>query len=271
MLLGISSHAYAWAIGVTGYPKPVQPLTVMKLLQRAAELELRVLQIADNLPLHVLNAAEIDQLRHDAESLGVDLEIGTSGIDAKHLRDYLQLAIRLKSPIVRTLLDTPEREPTADEVIGALRGLLAEYESAGICLAIENHDRFPAATLVRIIEDLRSSSVGICLDTANSLGCGEGIEQIVEQLGPWAVNLHVKDFQIKRPDHKKGFVVQGCPAGTGLLDIPWLLSTIQSFGRSANAIIETWVPPDATLEETIAKEAAWAEESVQNMRRWLPT
>jgi hypothetical protein len=50
MRLGIGSYTYAWAIGVPGYPPPPPPLTPQALLDRVAELGVRTVQLADNLP-----------------------------------------------------------------------------------------------------------------------------------------------------------------------------------------------------------------------------
>jgi len=112
--------------------------------------------------------------------------------------------------------------------------------------------------------------VGICLDTVNSFGALEGPETVVETLGPWTVNLHVKDFAIERVSHAMGFVVEGKPAGRGRLNVPWLLEKLRALGRDPNAILELWTPPGATLEETIAREAEWAEDSIKYLRSLIP-
>jgi sugar phosphate isomerase/epimerase len=269
MRLGISSHACAWAIGVPGYPQPARPLTVERLLQRAVELQVGVVQIADNLPLHALTEAELRTVASFAQHHRLKLEVGTQGIELGHLRKYLALAEQLSSPIVRTLLDSPERHPRANEVLEILKPVLPEYARAGVCLAIENHDRFPARVLAEILDALDSPAVGICLDTANSLGCGEGLDTLLPILGPRVVNLHVKDFRAERLPHQKGFVIGGCPTGDGLVDVPRLLTALRSHGRDPNAIVELWVSPLASLDETIAQEAAWVEKSVRCLRQWI--
>ena len=57
-------------------------------------------------------------------------------------------------------------------------------------------------------------------------------------------------------------MVTGRPAGQGMLRIPWLLEEVRRHGRCQSAILELWTPPADTIEETIAREAAWAEESL---------
>ena len=140
---------------------------------------------------------------------------------------------------------------------------------ADMRIALENHDRFPAKTLMEIIEAIGADRVGITLDTVNSFGALEGPQHVVETLAPYVLSLHVKDFTIRRVPSQMGFVIEGCPAGEGRLDIPWLLDTIRAAGRDPNAIIELWTPPADTLEETIVREAEWTKRSVAYMRTLL--
>jgi sugar phosphate isomerase/epimerase len=198
------------------------------------------------------------------------VEVGTKGIAPDRLRAYLAIAEELGSPVLRTLNDADGRRPTPDEAVALLRQVTPDFERAGVHLAIENHDRLPAATLVEILSRVGSRRLGICLDTANSLGCLEGTATVVETLGPHAVNLHVKDCRVARLPHEKGFVVEGCPAGRGQLDVPALLARVRSFGRAPSAILELWPPPEADVEASVSKERAWAEESVRYLRHYLP-
>jgi len=267
--LGIGSYTYSWAVGVPGY-LPAHPMTAGALLEQAHRLDVPVVQIADNLPLHVLSAADREALARRARELGIQIEVGTRGIARAHLRTYIELAARFASPILRVVVDTVDHHPPADEVVATLRAALPKLREAGVCLAVENHDRFPVRVLRHIVEAIDSAHVGICLDPVNSFGSLEGPEVVLETLGPWVVNLHVKDFTIYRADHKMGFTIEGRPAGEGMLDVPWLLERLREMGRDPNAIVELWTPPENELAETIRKEAAWAERSVAYLRRLIP-
>jgi sugar phosphate isomerase/epimerase len=269
MKLGVSSHTYAWAIGVPGYPSPRAPLDVFGLIQKAAQLNVPVVQIADNLPLHVLPDGTIGELKALANQHRLQLEVGTASIRRDHLLSYLEIAKTLGSPILRTLLDSNGHHPTVEDCIVSLRAVANDFENAGVTLAIENHDRFSARTLAAIIHAVASPGVGICLDTANSLGCGEDVRTVVADLAPFVVNLHIKDFKVSRLLHCKGFIVEGAPAGEGRLDVPWLLSTLSGRSELITAIVELWVSPDEDIERTIAREDCWATESVAYVRRCL--
>jgi 3-oxoisoapionate decarboxylase len=269
MRLGISSYTYSWAVGVPGYP-PADPLRPLDILKKARELGVRVVQIIDNLPLLPIPPAELDAFRQRAEETGISLEVGTRGVQPEQMRTYLGLARRLGSSIVRTMTETDDQKPSAEEVVANLREVLPEYEQARVYIAIENHDRLSVRVLARILERLGSPYAGVCLDTVNSFGALEGVEIVVDTLAPWVVNLHVKDFWIQRYSHQMGFTIEGRPAGRGRLNVPWILDRLSQAGRDPNAILEVWTPMEATLPETIAKDASWAKASVEYLRTLIP-
>ena len=270
MELGISSYTYPWAAGVPGYPAPSRPLTFESLLDRATALGVTVLQVADNMPLDRLSRVELDCLRERAETSGVRLEVGARGIRPEILLPYIQIAIRLGAPILRTLLDGPSLEPSEREAGELLKQIAPELERARVKLAVENHDRFKATSLRRIVERAASDHIGICLDTANSLGCGETVDQVLDTLADFVINLHIKDFSVQRLPHNKGFIVEGTPAGQGLLDIPAMLARVGGTSREMSAILEQWPPPEATANESAAKEEAWATEGIRYLRTLIP-
>lgn len=270
MKLGLSSFGVGWAVGVPGYPAPPAPLDAFGLVTLAHGLGLRLVQIADNLPLHTLTDAERAALRRHADQLGVGIEVGTRGIQAEHLAAYADIARALRSPLLRVVVDSVNHHPDAAEVVERLRAFLPTLEAADLTLAIENHDRFRARTLAEIVASLASPRVGICLDTVNSFGALEGPDVVVGALAPYVVNLHVKEFVVRRVPHNMGFTVTGAPAGQGMLDVPWLLATLQAQGRQFNAIIETWLDPQVDMAATIAQERAYVEQSVAYLRRLIP-
>ena len=269
MRLGLSSYACTWAIGMPGYP-PAQPMDGCALLRATRALGVGLLQIADNLPLHTLDEAEIAELERLDRELGVAIELGTRGMAPDQLSRYLDLAVRLGSPILRLIVDSQNDRPSVTEIVRRLRELLPRLERDGITLAIENHDRLPTSALCEIMQACDSPWVGICLDTVNSFGALEGPERVVEALAPWTINLHLKDFAVTRDQSQMGFSIEGRPAGEGRLDVPWLLERLRAEGRDPNAIIELWTPYGPDLAQTIAREADWARRSVSNMRPLIP-
>lgn len=260
MRLGLSSWACAWSIGVTGHV-PSTPLDAPGLIRLASKLGLGLVQLADNLPV-----PDYDAIRRVALEHNVSIELGTRGIALDHLRRQIDLCRFLNSRFLRTVVDTPGFEPSPNEVAAAIRAILPELRAAGVTLGIENHDRFSASTFACIIEAIADPAVGICLDTVNSFAALEGPQVVVDILARHVVNLHVKDFVIRRASHMMGFTITGAPAGEGRLDIPWLLSALKNAGRDPNAIIEHWPEPEANLANTIAKEQLWCQSSARYLR-----
>jgi sugar phosphate isomerase/epimerase len=269
MKLGISSYTYTWAVGVPGYPV-ADPLNVSGLFDKAATLGVSVVQIADNLPLDALDERELNVLVESARVQGLQIEVGTRGIRPAHLETYLKLAQRLDSPIVRVVIDTADHHPNRSDVIALLRESLPAFALAGIRLAIENHERFTVRDFIHILENINSPYLGICLDTVNSFGALEGPQVVLEALGAWTINLHIKDFTIRRADHMMGFTIEGTPAGQGQLDIRWLLEMLAPYGLGYNAILELWTPPADSISATVNKEDHWAKASVEYLRSLIP-
>lgn len=265
-MLGLGSYGVAWAVGVPGFAAPAQPLDARGLLHVAHDLGLKLVQIADNIPLHTLSQETRAALRAEADRLHITVEVGTRGIQPDNLETYLAIAQEFDSPILRVVVDTATFHPTPEEVVALLRPFLERFTEMGITLAIENHDRFKAKTFAEIITTLDHPRVGICLDTVNSFGAMEGPAIVVETLGPYVVNLHVKEFVIKRMKHSMGFVVTGSPAGQGMLDVAWLMESLRGYGRNFNAIIETWLSPAETTAATIELEHDYVRQSVRFLR-----
>ncbi len=263
MQLGISSYTFGWAIGVRG-SEPMQPLDEHGLLDKAREFGVKLLQVGDNLPLHTFDEARLAKLAERATRECVQIEVGARRLVPERVAEYARIARRLNAKLIRFVVDDADFHPKPEDVTAVLKECAPMLD--GLLLGIENHDRFTAGTLREMIERAGSDRIGVCLDTANSFGAGEGIDAVAETLAPLVLNLHVKDFHIARVPHLMGFTVTGRPAGSGLLDLPRLLKQLASARRCETAILELWTPPEPRLEDTIAKEAAWAAQSINYLK-----
>ena len=263
MKLGISSYTFGWAVGVKGYARSVS-LNERDLLDIAVREGVSLLQIGDNLPLHPMHISTLVEFAAAAKSRKIQLEVGARRLLPERVAQYTKVARALGARLVRFVIDDSDHHPDPKSVTAILRDCAAYLD--GLILAIENHDRFPAASLRNIIESAGDDRIGVCLDTANSLGAGEGIEAVAVTLAPLTVNLHIKDFFIERVPYLMGFTVTGRPAGAGMLNVPALLETLAPHNKCATAILELWTPPETRIEDTLAKEARWAQESLQYLK-----
>jgi len=266
MRLGIGSYAFPWAIGVPGYPSPKKPLDAMGLLQRAKALAVDVVQICDNLPLHNAKEGELYELRDTANDNGIRIQIGTRGVRPDHLLIYLEIAKLLDAEILRTTIHSPDLKPTVERAKSSIMEVLPKFAGAGISIALENHESYRSWELANLVKGIHNPYIGICLDTVNSFGALEGPEQTITELAPYALSLHVKDFDVVRVGNQMGFMIVGRPAGEGRLDIGWLFDQVLKEGKEPDAILELWTPFSDDVENTIHKEEEWASRSIRFLR-----
>ncbi|MFW6189053.1 MAG: sugar phosphate isomerase/epimerase family protein [Planctomycetota bacterium] len=269
MRLGISSFALSWAVGIPGYP-PERPLAAAEILDRAAQLEVGVVQFGDNLPLHELPEDELHDLDTHARDLGIELELGVSGHGPDLLRAYLRLCRVFDARVLRVMPGWPELFPDRGDAVESVREVADEFAEAGVAIGLENFEAYGVADLARAVRTVDHPAAGACLDTINSIGAVESPEYVIETLAPLAVNVHLKDYAIRRFDHRLGLVVEGRPCGQGRLDIGGLLRALEATDRDPNVILELWTPPEQDIEDTVAKESEWLEESVAHMHPLLP-
>jgi sugar phosphate isomerase/epimerase len=263
--LGLSSYTLTWAVGVPG-SMPAAPLSPYDLVDRASASDLKILQIADNLPLEKMTPGQITDLYNYARGKNVNIEMGSRGLTAEHAMQCLEAAALVHSPFLRMVIDGQGYEPTMANVKSILKELRPEFRKRDIRLAIENHDRFRAVEFEDLIISSGTDWTGICLDSVNSMGAGEGFGTVAEILLPYTINLHIKDFDISRVSHKMGFIIEGRPAGKGMLNITELLQRAASNGLCRSAILELWTPPEPDIEATIMKEERWMHESIEYLK-----
>ena len=267
MKLGLGSYALAWGIGVSGYPSPQKPLGTVDFIRKAKALDLTLVQIADNIPLHILDAYELKEIKETAKGLGIEVEIGTRGTDPDHLSRYLELADFFEAKLVRTII-TANNIGEAEE---DLAKVLPLFKKQGVMLGVENHDRHTTDQFTELFQNLNHPNIGVCIDTVNSFGALEGPKQVINHLSPYIVNVHFKDFEIHRLDHMMGFILTGTPAGEGMLKMEWLLGALKKERKDVNIILEQWPPFTQTIEETILLEEEWLVQSVDYLREKVGT
>lgn len=268
MRFGVGTYAFAWSIGVPGN-RPEEPMTVFQFLEKAKTLGADCVQIADNLPLDHYSPTELKQVKEKAQEFGLAIEIGARGLRPENIKKHLELADFFNSPILRMVIDADGYEPEVPEIIDLINSFLPAFRTKNIKLAIENHDRLKAAEFLEIIKKTDEKQVGICLDSVNSIGADEGFAEVARLLLPYTINLHVKDYSIKRLSHNMGFSITGTPTGLGMLPLHWLIEELDKIGNCQSAIMELWPAPENHIQETIDKEQAWAKESAEYLKSIL--
>jgi sugar phosphate isomerase/epimerase len=237
-------------------------------MQEAARRQVHIVQIADNLPLHELTGTELDRLRETAVGLGVKLEVGTRGLDPAHLSRYIAVAERIGARTLRTVLSGSRGGPKELSAAEAgLRQILPQLEGRDIVLALENNEVFAAAEYAALMKKIAVPSIGICMDTANSLGRPELLDTVLHHLAGHTVMLHAKDYDIRRVDTRMGFSVVGTPVGKGRVDFDAVLASLREVDRDpASVIVEHWPPFECDIAATVRTENEWLERSLAFLR-----
>jgi 3-oxoisoapionate decarboxylase len=270
MHLGLSTYTCPWAIAL-GKSADGSPFTATELIELTARKALKRVQLCDNLPrrLHDCTAATLEGLRTQATADGIQIEVGTNHMTRDNLLRYADIAHFFQSPFLRMVIDGPHYEPSVSEVIDVIGSVLPDFKAANVVLALENHDRFSARDLAHIIQSTDSGQVGICLDTANSFGAGEGLMEVVPVLAPFTVNLHVKDFAIRRVPHKMGFIINGCAAGAGMLNLPKVLEQLSVYDHCQSVTLEIWSDPLESAQANLQQEHEWIEQSLDYLSAYF--
>lgn len=269
-MIGLGTYAYFWRHQASlpdGSTGPAAPLD--DLLRRTRALDVDVFQVCDYAPLLAFSAAELRELRSEADDLGIRLQLGTKGVAPDHLASYLHLADALGADLVRSMLFAPDSRPTLAEAERMLRTALPAFEAAGVTLALETYEQVPSADLVALVESIGSERLGVCLDAANGVAALEDPRDIVERCAPLVKNLHVKDFAFTRQAGWVGFALAGAPLGEGLLDVGHLLATVAPTRRGITSIVEHWLPWQGSLDATLTLEDAWTGHSVAYLKEHL--
>jgi sugar phosphate isomerase/epimerase len=251
--IGLGTYAFFWQWHATAET----PLSMIDMVNRTADLGVRLFQICDYPAIDSYDTSDLDQLRVRATERGVRLELGTRGVQPQHLRRYLEMARRLDATLVRSMINTADHRPSPDEAVELLTSVAPVFEEAGVTIALETYEQVPVSTLVDIVTRVGAPSIGICVDPANCVAALELPTATVEAVAPYARNIHVKDFAFSRQNGWVGFTLAGCPLGEGLLDYRHLITTTQARELGLSQIIEHWLPWQGDSAGTIRTENDW--------------
>lgn len=267
MKIGIGTYSLFWEMP----GQNPEPLSIAGMIDRASELGCDVFQICDDPRVDELTAAELTELRLRAESLAIDLELGTRSTRRDHLSRYVDTAEQLGARTLRSMIQSDEVAEGIHAAVSELRAVLPRLEASGITLALETYEQVPTTALLEIIDELDSPLVGVCLDPANCVSALEHPRDVVNSCAARTVNLHVKDFAFARQEGWVGFTYSGAPLGEGLLDLDHELRAVyseQDRQQQPSAIVEHWLPWQGDLESTVATERAWTTRSLTALRSW---
>jgi len=267
--LGISSWSFPWAIGAASGPQPDEKMTPIQLLEKAKELGVTIVQIADNLPIENLTSTQMQELKTFAKENNIRIEVGTKGVDPEHLHRMLEISRYLESPILRTIPAIFGRKIEMIELEENIRNVLSRFQNEGVTIVLENTEAFLVAEYADLMDRVNHPNFRMCVDMANAIGRFEGPHYVIDTLSKYCANFHFKDINITRSPSLMGFKIEGTVSGQGNMPLKYALGELAKLGFFTSVIIELWPPLQANFNHTTKLEQQMVEESVLFMKSFL--
>jgi 3-oxoisoapionate decarboxylase len=261
--IGVGSWTFPWATGTVLDHRPKEALAPLGVVLRAKDLGVHVVHFLDNLPLDKCDDDAIGGAGDFAKQHGIEVEIGTRGTDPEHLLRYLQIAGRMGAHLIRTMGGWHGAPASLEEIDHNLRKVLPAFGHAGVRIALENYEAYRTSDLGALVGQIDHPALGICLDLTNSFGALESADEILRNLVPFTISVHLKEFAVERLEFLMGFAFRGKPTGQGMLPLQKMFAALAAASRQANVIVEQWPPFHETLAKTMEMELHWARESVE--------
>ena len=189
--------------------------------------------LQDSLDTGVMDPKHWADVKSWAQEAALHLETGGIAFLPKTPDDYPHVVANMKknidrargmgSPIVRTLMASDRYamppgpvEQHVETGVKLLRELRSYAMDAGVKIAVENHKDLNAWQTRELILAAGKEFVGSYLDTGNPVFVAEDPMTTVEELGPLAVCLHLRDSVVY--EVPEGIAVQWVPLGEGTVD-----------------------------------------------------
>lgn len=194
-----------------------------------------------------------------AVELDLYLEIGGAGIDAARSgkspaelaagwTPLFEVAADLGSRVLITGLGTwpwegrVSREPgqsAEDQINGGIAALreIAPIAADHDMLVSVHTAFFTAAEHLRLVEEVDSPNVGLCLDTANAFLVLEDPTGFAMTVAPWVNATHLKDSAVYLTDAGMDWM-GGTVLGGGTVDLPTIVKALHAANPDINLTVE---------------------------------
>jgi len=192
---------------------------------------------------------DLQKLRARAEQLGMYIEgmvsiprngdmapLERSLADAKAAGATIVRAAMLGGRRYETFPTLADWKKWVEQSHAALKLALPVIEKHKLTVAVENHKDWTLEDFERLLKTYSSESLQVCLDFGNNLALLDDPMEVIEALAPYTKSTHVKDMGV-RP-YADGFLLSEVPLGTGILDLPRIMSLLQKANSKLNYSLE---------------------------------
>lgn len=225
-----SSSPPGTAPGGAGQPRRFQARDAYGFLEKCHALGAGGVQTQVN--------GDLQKLRARADQLGMYIEgmvsIPRTG-DLSALEKSLADAKAAGAGVVRVAMLSGRRYETfatladwkkwVEQSHAAIKAALPVIEKHKVIVAIENHKDWTIEDFLGLLKKYQSEYLQVCLDFGNNVAMLDDTMEMVEALAPYTKSTHIKDMGV-RP-YEDGFLLSEVPLGTGILDLPKIVSTLQ--------------------------------------------
>jgi 3-oxoisoapionate decarboxylase len=112
-----------------------------------------------------------------------------------------------------------------EQTHAALKAALPVIEKHKVVVAVENHKDWTLDDFQRLLKTYESEYLQVCLDFGNNIALLDDPLEVVEALAPYAKSTHIKDMGVAW--YEDGFLLSEVPLGTGMLDLPKIVATLE--------------------------------------------
>jgi sugar phosphate isomerase/epimerase len=186
-----------------------------------------------------------------------DAKVRNTGLTA--CREALDLAVEFEAGIVvvhasaEPIADA-DREGRLAQCVQTLSSLADAARELGVRIAIELLPRTclgnTAAELQRMLGDLDPEVFGACLDVNHLMDRAGTLPDVVRQLGPQLITLHLSDYD--------GIDEKHWPPGEGVIDWPAFIQALRDIGYAGPFNYEAKFPGSTPAERMAALSANFA-------------
>lgn len=189
------------------------------------------------------------RLRDDLGEIGVFVDTGGADYasDLTPLTRAVDAAVRVGATVVRTtvsrMLEGDRRalgregmRAYLEALVEPLRRAAERAGSAGVALAVENHQDLCSWELAWLCERVGSAHLGVTMDVGNAYAVGETPAAFAQRVQPFLKHIHLKDYAIHPTE--SGYRLKRCALGSGIVDWPALLGWLDERCPGVEGCIE---------------------------------
>ena len=264
MLLGLDSCSHHLAFGCH--------MDLFSFIDKVSEYGLAGFQID---PMHLASCDRpyLKTVRQEAHARHLFIEHGMMGVAPEDIRRNVEVCRTLGASVLRTFIGFDRfcrGTNVRNELEKAKERLLLSIdvlECSGVKLAIENRGDVRSEELVRLVEDIASPTVGICLDVANSLCVLEDPLEAARRMTPFVISVHFKDFAVVGTG--SGCKMTGTVLGHGVLPLQELYQVIVDEAPVNKLVLEIPLEGGHGEKQVMEKEETAIRESIRYCREIL--